>query len=167
MLVGVLFEGAEAAGQDLEVAHLEGGLLAGSADERSADDSAVVIGRLLVLAHRYALPAETRLKAQGDLVERFQLVTRPDDRRAPDWASKIHVACAPVYYHTYLYGHLVAAQLRATLAGSVGGLVGRRAAGAFLTEHVFQPGESLRWDDLIERAAGEPLSVRHYAAELT
>ena len=102
-----------------------------------------------------------------DLVERFQLVTRPEGRRAPDWASKIHVACAPVYYHTYLYGHLVAAQLRATLAGSVGGLVGRPAAGAFLSEHVFLPGESLRWDDLIERATGEPLSVRHYAAELT
>jgi peptidyl-dipeptidase A len=101
-----------------------------------------------------------------DLVERFQLVTRPDGRRAPDWASKIHVACAPVYYHTYLYGHLVAAQLRAKLASSVGGLVGRPAAGAFLSEHVFRPGESLRWDDLIEQATGEPLTVRHYAAEL-
>ncbi len=102
-----------------------------------------------------------------DLVERFQLLKRPEGRQAPDWASKIHVACAPVYYHTYLYGHLVAAQLRATLARSVGGLVGRPAAGAFLREHVFHPGESLRWDDLIERATGEPLTVRHYAAELT
>ncbi len=101
-----------------------------------------------------------------DLVERYQLMTRPDGRRAPDWASKIHIACAPVYYHTYLYGHLVAAQLRATLEAAAGGLVGRPAAGAFLTERVFRPGESLRWDRLIEQATGEPLAVRHYAAEL-
>ena len=74
-----------------------------------------------------------------DLVERFQLLKRPEGRQAPDWASKIHVACAPVYYHTYLYGHLVAAQLRATLARSVGGLVGRRRQARFLREHVFRP----------------------------
>ena len=78
-----------------------------------------------------------------DLVERYQLLTRPEGRKAPDWASKIHIASAPVYYHTYLYGHLVAAQLRAALARATGGLVGRSAAGAFLTEHVFSPGESL------------------------
>jgi peptidyl-dipeptidase A len=101
-----------------------------------------------------------------DLVERYQLLTRPDGRKAPDWASKIHIASAPVYYHTYLYGHLVAAQLRATLEATAGGLVGRPAAGAFLTERVFRPGESLRWDRLIEQATGEPLAVRHYAAEL-
>ena len=28
----------------------------------------------------------------------------PPVARSPDWAAKIHVACAPVYYHTYLYG---------------------------------------------------------------
>lgn len=101
-----------------------------------------------------------------ELVSRYQLVTPPDGRRAPDWASKIHVACAPVYYHTYLYGQLVAAQLRATLARDVGGLVARPEAGALLTERVFRHGESRRWDDLLEQATGEPLSVRHFAADL-
>lgn len=114
----------------------------------------------------YADPEADHDTRWWELVSRFQLVTPPDGRRAPDWASKIHVACAPVYYHTYLYGHLVAAQLRATLARDAGGLVGRPEAGALLTERVFRPGASVRWDRLLEQATGEPLSVRHFAAEL-
>ena len=43
-----------------------------------------------------------------ELVARHQLLTPPDGRHAPDWAAKIHVAVAPVYYHTYLYGAIVA-----------------------------------------------------------
>ena len=33
-------------------------------------------------------------------VERLQLVKRPAGRDEPDWAAKIHVAVAPVYYPT-------------------------------------------------------------------
>ena len=64
-----------------------------------------------------------------ELVERFQLVAPPAGRRAPDWAAKIHIACAPVYYHTYLYGQIVASQLAATLERECGGLVDRPEAG--------------------------------------
>lgn len=102
-----------------------------------------------------------------ELVERFQLVTPPDGRSAPDWAAKIHVACAPVYYHCYLYGRLIAAQLRATLAHEAGGLAGYPDAGRLLVERVFAPGESVRWDRLMEQATGEPLTARHFAAELS
>ena len=75
-----------------------------------------------------------------ELVERYQLLSAPTDRSNPDWAAKIHVACAPVYYHCYLYGHLVASQLAATLERVCGGLVGRPAAGVFLRERIFAPG---------------------------
>jgi peptidyl-dipeptidase A len=84
----------------------------------------------------------------------------------PDWAAKIHVACAPVYYHTYLYGNLVASQLRATLEREAGGLVGRREAGRLLAEQVFRPGESVRWDRLLARATGEPLTATHLARDI-
>jgi peptidyl-dipeptidase A len=60
-----------------------------------------------------------------ELVARYQQLTPPDGRRAPDWAAKIHVAVAPVYYHTYLYGAIVALQLRDALRASVGGIVDR------------------------------------------
>ena len=61
-----------------------------------------------------------------DLVERFQLVRRPEGRHAPDWAAKIHLAVVPVYYQNYLYGEMFASQLvRAALAKAHGGLVDR------------------------------------------
>ncbi len=101
-----------------------------------------------------------------DLVERFQLVHRPDGRAAPDWASKIHLAVAPVYYQNYLYGELVASQLSATLDTHVGGIVGRPDAGRWLVESFFAGGGTLRWDELLLAATGEPLSARHLAAEL-
>ena len=56
----------------------------------------------------YADPEADLDATWWDLVARYQLLTPPEGRSAPDWAAKIHVACAPVYYHTYLYGNLVA-----------------------------------------------------------
>jgi peptidyl-dipeptidase A len=101
-----------------------------------------------------------------DLVERYQQVTRPEGRHAPDWAAKIHLAAAPVYYQNYLYGELFASQLDATLTARTDGLVDRRDAGALLVRDVFAPGASLRWDDLVTRATGEPLSADHLARQL-
>jgi len=63
----------------------------------------------------YADP-ESDLDARWwELVERYQLVAPPAGRSNPDWAAKIHIACAPVYYHTYLYGQIVASQIAATI----------------------------------------------------
>jgi peptidyl-dipeptidase A len=101
-----------------------------------------------------------------DLVEHHQLVRRPDGRRAPDWAAKIHLAAAPVYYQNYLYGELFASQLDATLRDRAGGIVDRAAAGALLRDDVFAPGASLRWDALVERATGAPLTAAHLARQL-
>jgi peptidyl-dipeptidase A len=114
----------------------------------------------------YADPERDLDSLWWDLVERYQLVRRPDDRHAPDWASKIHLAVVPVYYQNYLYGELVASQLHATLARDAGGLVDRREAGRFLTERFFGPGASMRWDHLVEAATGEPLTPTHLAAQL-
>ncbi len=114
----------------------------------------------------YADP-ESDLDARWwELVSRYQLVTPPEDRRAPDWAAKIHIAVAPVYYHTYLYGDLLSSQLATALRREAGGLVDVPAAGRFLEERWFRPGLSLRWDELIEHATGEPLTPRHYAEDI-
>jgi peptidyl-dipeptidase A len=78
----------------------------------------------------------------------------------------VHFAVAPVYYQNYLYGEMVASQLDATLQRVAGGLVDREQAGVYLAQRFFRPGASLRWDALMEEATGEPLSVRHFAAQL-
>jgi peptidyl-dipeptidase A len=101
-----------------------------------------------------------------ELASRHQLLAPPDGRHAADWAAKIHVAVAPVYYHTYLYGAIVAAQLRNALLEEVGGIVDRPDAGKLVAARLFAPGLSIRWDHLVERASGAPLSVDALAAEV-
>jgi peptidyl-dipeptidase A len=101
-----------------------------------------------------------------DLVERFQLVTRPDGRSAPDWAAKIHLAVAPVYYQNYLYGELFASQLEATIDERTTGLVDDPAAGELMVREVFAPGASKRWDRLVVDATGAPLSAESFARQL-
>ena len=97
-----------------------------------------------------------------DLVERFQMLRRPQGRRAPDWAAKIHIAVAPVYYHNYLFGEMVASALAATF----GDLVDGDGAGHALARRLFSPGATLRWDQLIAAATGAPLTPAVLARDL-
>jgi peptidyl-dipeptidase A len=114
----------------------------------------------------YADPEDDLDTVWWELVSRHQLLRPPDGRRAPDWAAKIHIAAAPVYYHTYLYGSIVASQLYDALERDAGGLVDRPTAWRALSERLFEPGLSLRWDRLVERAAGAPLQVDALAREV-
>jgi hypothetical protein len=53
------------------------------------------------------------------------------------------------------------------LHARAGGIVDRETAGALLRDEVFAPGASLRWDALVERATGSPLSADFLARQLT
>ena len=101
-----------------------------------------------------------------ELVERFQLVQPPPNRRAPDWAAKVHVAVAPVYYHNYLLGELLASQLEAVCEREAGGVPGSTLAGELLRNQIFEHGASLSWDKLILQATGRPLAADDFAASL-
>jgi peptidyl-dipeptidase A len=114
----------------------------------------------------YADPEADLDAVWWELVARHQLVTPPEGRRAPDWAAKIHIAVAPVYYHTYLYGSIVASQLHASLRRDANGLVDRPEAGRLLTERLYSRGLSERWDRLVEHATGSSLSVDALAREV-
>jgi peptidyl-dipeptidase A len=116
----------------------------------------------------YADPDADHEARWWDLVERYQLVHRPDPGvgSGAAWASKIHLTVAPVYYQNYLYGELTASQLAATIEERAGGLVNSTAAGRFLVDEFFRPGASQRWDRLIERATGAPLGAAAFAEQL-
>lgn len=110
-----------------------------------------------------------------DLEERYQMVPRPENRNAPDWAAKIHLGTAPVYYHNYLMGELVASQLRHAIETQVlggNGDIGRRfvtnpAVGYFLTERVFHPGGVRHWQEALEFATGEQLRPQYFVDQVS
>ncbi len=74
-------------------------------------------------------------------------------------SGRVEVADAEIVEATYLYGAIVGLQLTAALESAAGGIVDRPEAGALLRERLYAPGQSVRWDRLVERASGMPLAV--------
>lgn len=135
----------------------------------SAADSLQFARWGLVMTHfereLYADPEGDLDARWWELVEAFQLVQPPEDPPTGAWAAKIHLASAPVYYHNYLLGEMLASQLVRTVVREFGGLVGKPEAGRFLVQRVFRPGAFLPWNSLIEEATGTGLSAEHFAAD--
>jgi len=106
---------------------------AGSELARAGREQLLVTTRwCLVMCHMeralYADPGQDLVARWWELVERLQFVHPPDGRTAPDWASKIHFSVAPVYYHNYLLGEVLASQLQRTLLGDGDVIEAREAA---------------------------------------
>ena len=121
----------------------------------------------------YENPDQDLNKLWWDLVERYQGLKRPEGRNAPDYASKVHIVVAPVYYHNYMMGELFASQLHHAIArelypGTDANQVtyaGNKAVGDFMRVRVFAPGKTLSWDELTRHATGERLNARAFAAD--
>jgi peptidyl-dipeptidase A len=101
------------------------------------------------------------------LVERYQMIRPPSPRSTPDWAAKIHLAVAPVYYHNYLLGELTASHVGAAIAAATGTaeVVGNRALGDFWRTRIYRMGAARPWNDLVEQGTGERLNPRHFVEQ--
>jgi peptidyl-dipeptidase A len=123
----------------------------------------------------YEDPEQDLSKLWWGLVEKYQGLTRPEGRNAPDYASKIHVITAPAYYHNYMLGQMFACQVHRTIARDVlhaeewpsAFYVNNPAVGRFMRERVFAPGRSLSWNELTRHATGEPLGAQAFAEEFS
>jgi peptidyl-dipeptidase A len=121
----------------------------------------------------YADPDQDLNKLWWDLVEKYQLMKRPEGRNMPDWATKIHIATSPCYYHNYHLGELLASQLYHTICEKVlkvdaetnPSFYGKTEVGEFLKTKVFGVGNRYYWNDMIERATGEKLTAKYYAKQ--
>ena len=146
-----------------------------AADVRAQLRAAMLVSArwILVMAYfereLYRDPDRADLNALWwELVERIQLVRRPEGRDAPDWAAKIHLSLSPVYYHNYLLGELMASQISAHARRGVPearSIAGEPRVGAFLRERIFAPGASLDWNRLLVHATGEELTPRYFVDE--
>jgi len=121
----------------------------------------------------YANPDQDLNTLWWQLVEKYQLVHKPDGRNAPDWAAKIHFAIAPCYYHNYVLGELFASQLHHYLVHNVLKLqsdkdvsyVNQPEVGKYLRKNVFEPGKLYYWNEMIRRATGEPLTAKYFVQQ--
>ena len=115
----------------------------------------------------YENPKQNLNNLWWDLVEHYQEINRPENRNEPDWASKIHVALYPAYYHNYLLGELLASQLQEYLIKNNGKYFEGEQVGDYLKKSIFIPGAKYDWNELIIRATGENLNPAHFVKHIS
>jgi peptidyl-dipeptidase A len=121
----------------------------------------------------YENPDQDLNKLWWDLVEEYQMVKKPEGRNQPDWASKIHIATSPCYYHNYHMGELLASQLDNYIKtnilelkeGEMTSYYNNKKVGKYLIDEVYAPGAKYQWNDMIEKATGEKLTAKYYAQQ--
>ncbi len=120
----------------------------------------------------YGHPDQDLNKLWWDLVEKYQMIHRPEGRNAPDYASKIHIVVSPAYYHNYMMGELFASQVHHTIASQVlktdpqkANYAGQPAVGEYMRTKVFTPGRTLPWNELTRYATGRDLDATAFAED--
>ncbi len=117
----------------------------------------------------YENPDQDLNQLWWDIVEKYQMMKKPEGRDMPDWATKIHVALYPCYYHNYLLGELLASQFSDYITGTVvkgNTAEDMKAMGEFFKTSVFMPGARYQWNEMIEKATGEKLTAKYYASQV-
>ncbi len=116
----------------------------------------------------YENPGQDLNQLWWDLVQKYQMISKPEGRNMPDWATKIHVALYPCYYHNYLLGDLLASQWLNYLTENITkdqSFVGQKAVGDYFRNEVFVRGAKYYWNDMIEKSTGEKLTAKYYAKQ--
>lgn len=102
-----------------------------------------------------------------DCVEKFQWVKRIPGRNQADWAAKLHLACAPVYYQNYILGEMTASQLlhyiyKITNKKSLASL----EVGTLLKDKLFCLGSQLPWDKTLYHVTNELLNPNYLVQDI-
>jgi len=121
----------------------------------------------------YANPDQDLDSLWWSKVETYQMIKKPAGRNQPDWASKIHIATAPCYYHNYLLGEILASQLYFHICEKVlntdpskaQSFNNAKAVGDYLKNNIFEPGSLYPWNEMIKKATGENLNPVYYAKQ--
>jgi len=121
----------------------------------------------------YGNPDQDLNKLWWDLAEKYQMIKRPEGRNEPDWATKIHIATYPCYYHNYLMGEILASQLYYYIVTNViksedfkyQSFSNNKAVGEYLKAKIFMPANKYYWNEMIEKATGEKLTAKYYAKQ--
>lgn len=121
----------------------------------------------------YENPDQDLNKLWWELVQKYQMLTPAEGRNMPDWATKIHIASSPCYYHNYLLGELLASQFTYYITEKINkadnwktqSFTNNPEMGKWFIEKVFAPGMKYEWNTMIEKATGEKLTAKYYAKQ--
>jgi len=121
----------------------------------------------------YENPDQDLNKLWWDLVEKYQMIKRPENRNQPDWVTKIHIALYPAYYHNYMLGELLASQYLFFVSKNITkvddiknqSFSNNREIGNWFKKSIFFPAALYPWNDMIEKATGEKLTAKYYAKQ--
>ncbi len=132
-------------------------------------------------AQAYANPDQNLNKLWWDLVEKYQHLKRIPNRDEPDYASKIHIATVPVYYHNYIIGELYGSQLLFAITAHINkkssikdvrvdevnkiDFIDSHEIGYYVKERVFKVGAMYNWRDFVKYSTGEELSPEYFARQ--
>jgi peptidyl-dipeptidase A len=172
MLFGRLTRNADWLTRVAGVPPAEAGRLAGEIRKSLTIGQLIFVRWGLLMVHfereMYRDPGQDLNALWWRMARDFQGVEAPPGRDEPDWASKIHLACAPVYYQNYLLGEMTASQLESSLLEHLGNgtpassFVDSPAAGTFLVERLFRQGARRDWNDTMRHATGAALDPEHW-----
>lgn len=106
------------------------------------------------------------------LNEKYLGIKPPKDPNTTDWATNSYFTSFSCSVHNVVLAELFAGQLRHymeknILTGKNTGYQYNKMVGEFLISQIYQYGDLITWDRLIEQATGEPLNPFYYANLLT
>jgi len=121
----------------------------------------------------YQNPDQDLNKLWWDLVEKYQMIKRPDNPVGTEWATKIHIATYPVYYQNYQLGEIFASQILNYIAENYYNNANldevifwqKPEAGNYLKNKIFSVGKKLPWNEMIKEATGETLTARFFVKQ--
>lgn len=118
----------------------------------------------------YKNPEQNLNELWWNLVKKHQLLDF--SRNKPDWAAKIHIAHAPVYYHNYFLGELLASQINHYIVknilkeNSLNNVdYSHKEVGDYLKDKIFSVGSKFIWNEMIEKATGEKLTPKYFVEQ--
>lgn len=108
------------------------------------------------------------------LKKQYQLLNENDAHQSnsADYAAKLHVVAAPVYYHNYMMGDLFASQVWSHVAKTFDHskpfetcFNGEKAKqiGDYFKSKIFAPGNTMNWEQLTIHATHHELSAISFA----
>lgn len=112
----------------------------------------------------YADPEQDLSALWWRLAEKYQGLVFPQGQRPDGWPFANHLIQAPVYFHNYLMGRLMASQLRRSLVTPGDNFFSKKFWDK-LQKKIFSKGALYPWDELLKSATGNGLDPSFFLDE--